>query len=87
MKHRIIVSLLVVVWFTPLFSQPYCDVRQFNIRDGLAANIISGITQTRDELMWFATWNGLCCYDGYRFTTFRDKISDDVWNPLEKSIQ
>ena len=59
MKHRIIVSLLVVVWFTPLFSQPYCDVKQFNIRDGLAANIISGITQTCDELMWFATWNGL----------------------------
>lgn len=77
MKHRIIVSLLVVVWFTPLFSQPYCDVKQFNIRDGLAANIISGITQTCDELMWFATWNGLCCYDGYRFTTFRDRMRED----------
>ena len=67
----------MALWFTPLFSQPYCDVRQFNIRDGLAANIISGITQTRDELMWFATWNGLCCYDGYRFTTFRDRMRGD----------
>jgi hypothetical protein len=24
--------------------------------------------------MWFATRNGLCCFDGYRFTTFRDRL-------------
>ena len=77
MRHKIIFVLLFLLLFRPIFSQPYCDVRQFNIRDGLAANIISGIAQTRDELMWFATWNGLCCYDGYRFTTFRDRMRGD----------
>lgn len=53
-------------------SQPYCDVRTFSLRDGLAANIISGMGQTPDHLMWFGTWNGLCYFDGYRFTTYRD---------------
>jgi DNA-binding response OmpR family regulator/ligand-binding sensor domain-containing protein len=77
MKRKIFIALMSVLCMMPLFSQPYCDVRQFNIRDGLAANIISGIAQTRDELMWFATWNGLCCYDGYRFTTFRDRMRGD----------
>ena len=28
--------------------------------------------QTRDQLMWFSSWNGLNCYDGYSFTTFND---------------
>ena len=45
-------------------------LRTFNIRDGLAANKISGIEQDSKGLIWLATWNGLCCYDGYQFTTF-----------------
>ena len=52
-------------------AQPYCDVRTFSLDDGLTANVISKITQTSDNLMWFGTWNGLCYFDGYRFTTFR----------------
>ena len=63
--------LLSACWAT---AQPYSYVRTFNIRDGLAANNISNITQTPDGLMWFATWNGLCCYDGYRFTTYRGQV-------------
>ena len=54
-----------------IYAQPYCDVRTFSLRDGLAANVISGIGQTGDGLMWLGTWSGLCYYDGYRFTTFR----------------
>ena len=51
-------------------AQPEYTVRSFNIRDGLAANRISGMEQDSRGLMWVATWNGLCCYDGYQFTTF-----------------
>lgn len=72
--YRHILSTFLFFFLSAVQSvaQPYCDVRQFSVRDGLAANVISGIQQTDDGLMWFATWNGLCCYDGYRFTTFRD---------------
>lgn len=66
-----IIFLFFVLPFGAL-AQPYCSVRTFNIRDGLAANIISSLDQTADDMMWFATWNGLCCFDGYKFTTFRD---------------
>ena len=52
-------------------AQPSFRVRTFNIRDGLAANFISGMCQTGDGLVWVSTWNGLSCYDGYQFTTFR----------------
>lgn len=72
-KKLLYIGLINLCFFLqPINAQPICSVRTFNIRDGLAANIISGIAQTNDDIMWFATWNGLCCYDGYKFTTFRN---------------
>lgn len=70
--YKYILCLLFFITNLSIQGQPYCDVRTFNIRDGLAANIISGMGQTPDDLMWFSTWNGLCYFDGYHFTTFRD---------------
>ena len=49
-----------------------CQVKTFNLRDGLASNVITGIEQTNDQLMWFTTWSGLASYDGYRFTNYYD---------------
>ena len=53
-------------------AKPYCDIRKFSILDGLAANNISDLCQGSDNMMWFATYNGLSYYDGYTFHTFRD---------------
>lgn len=73
MKRYIVWFVVTIIYnVSSVLAQPYCHTRTFSNRDGLSANIISGIQQTRDGLMWFATWNGLCCYDGYKFTTFRD---------------
>ncbi len=74
-KRLLLILYVLVGWLAVVPAQPYCDVRTFNSRDGLAANIISGMTQDENGLMWFSTWNGLCCYDGYRFTTFRGSQS------------
>ena len=68
--YRLFILLLLAL-SSVSHAQPYCHVRTFTIRDGLAANTISGIDQSPSGLMWIATWNGLCCYDGYQFTTFR----------------
>lgn len=54
-------------------AQPYCNVKRFSQRDGLASNVISSMEQTGDQLMWFSSWNGLNCFDGYTFTTFNDR--------------
>lgn len=56
-----------------VMAQPCCKVRTFTIDEGLAANNISEFAQAADGMMWVSTWNGLCCYDGYNFSTFRDK--------------
>lgn len=68
----------VVLCSIRAIAQPYCDVRTFTIRDGLAANIISGFMQTPDGLMWMSTWNGLCYYDGYSFSTFRNSAEQGM---------
>lgn len=70
--------LICSVAYVVINAQPYCEVRTFTVRDGLAANTISGFAQTRDGLMWFATWNGLCLYDGNRFSTFRNVPGKEV---------
>lgn len=73
MKKKLL-ALLVLYTATIQYicAQPYCDVRTFSLSDGLSANVISDMTQTPDNLMWFGTWSGLCCYDGYRFATCQD---------------
>lgn len=77
--ERVLLALTIVFMLTAVaFAQPYCEVRTFSVRNGLAANIVSGFAQTRDGLMWFSTWNGLCYYDGYRFTPFRNRPGNDV---------
>ena len=70
-KHSYIVCLLLLLAKIAT-AQPYCSVKTFNLRDGLASNAITGLVQTPDQLMWFSTWNGLTCYDGYHFTNYRD---------------
>ena len=73
-KRGYTLILWLVLAVLTVSAQPYCDVRTYNVRDGLAANSISSIAQDNRQLMWFATRNGLCCFDGYRFTTFRDRL-------------
>lgn len=40
---------------------------QYTSEDGLEENVIQNILQDQRGLMWFATWNGLYSFDGYRF--------------------
>ena len=70
-------TLMVLLFvFLGLSAQPVCTVRTFTLRDGLAAHNISSFAQSSDDLMWLATWNGLCCFDGYNFQTFRSRQGD-----------
>src|SRR5271156_4973426 len=40
----------------------------FTTEDGLGANVINDILQTRDGFLWIATYNGLTRFDGQHFT-------------------
>ena len=70
---RPILTILLAIALIGATAQPSCNVRRFSLRDGLASNVISSMEQTSDQLMWFSSWNGLNCYDGYTFTTFNDR--------------
>ncbi len=77
MLKRVLTSIIIGLLYTYyIYAAPYCDIRKFSILDGLAANTISDLQQGADNLMWFATSNGLSYYDGYTFHTFRDNPTD-----------
>ncbi len=44
--------------------------------DGLPSDHVSQILQDSDGLMWFATYNGLASYDGYKFHTYSYSPND-----------
>ncbi|MBQ7512550.1 MAG: helix-turn-helix domain-containing protein [Prevotella sp.] len=70
MRH-ILLTLSLFITNIGLHAQPAYSIRTFTIRDGLASNAITAVEQSKQGLIWIATWNGLCCYDGYQFTPFR----------------
>lgn len=80
MRRALLLTIITFLTALSVQAQPACNVRTFTIRDGLASNSITSVEQGPEGLIWVATWNGLCCYDGYQFTTFRggDWGSDDA---------
>jgi AraC-like DNA-binding protein len=70
--------LLTVLWCCALYlvGQPLCRVTCYDEEDGLPHGHVTQILQDRQGLMWLATWNGLCRYDGYEFRTFKPSVGD-----------
>lgn len=73
----LLLNILCLLLAMTASAQPICKVRIFGTENGLPASVVSGITQSSDNLIWITTWNGLSCYDGYRFTTFRNLPGHD----------
>ena len=71
MKIKTLSLIATLLMAVAAMAQPATYVRTFSVRDGLPANSITSVCQDCHGMIWIATWNGLCCYDGYRFTTFR----------------
>lgn len=51
---------------------------QLSISDGLPHTGVTSILEDSKGYLWFGTFDGLSCYDGYEFTTYRNKIDDRV---------
>ncbi len=60
-------------WQTKLLADaPFSyRLRYLTMEDGLPQNNVDAILRDREGFMWFATWDGLCRYDGYRFQVFK----------------
>lgn len=70
----IILSLTLFLIPTASTAQPGCKLRTFTMADGLPSSTISTSAVAPNGMLWIATWNGLCNYDGYRFNTFINPI-------------
>lgn len=67
MCHRF-VALLIIFAMTCLPSRAGDGrLQSYGFGHGLSSTIIGGAVQDRYGLLWFATWAGLHCYDGYDF--------------------
>lgn len=52
-------------------AQPSCYFEHYGAEDGLPQHTITDILQDEKGFMWFSTWDGLCKFDGYKFSTYR----------------
>jgi signal transduction histidine kinase/ligand-binding sensor domain-containing protein/AraC-like DNA-binding protein len=61
--------LLALLFASVAHTQPRM-IQKIGIREGLSSNYILSITQDRYGYMWFATIDGLSCFDGYKYSSF-----------------
>lgn len=57
-------------------AQPICNVERYDENDGLTQWHVTQLLQDNQGMMWFATWNGLCRFDGYEFRGFKGRVGD-----------
>jgi len=62
--------LLLLISITNIHAQPLCRIQHYSVNDGLSQSFVQRMVQSDDGLLWFGTWDGLNCYDGYSFTTY-----------------
>ena len=74
---RFIAVIIFTLYFClDTFSQPLCRIQRYDENDGLTQWHVTQMTQDRQGLIWLATWNGLCRFDGYQFRGFKAHVGD-----------
>lgn len=71
--------LLIFIIITLTAIRSHADTPStihYDTRSGLSSRIVGGAVQDSLGLIWFATWNGLNCYDGYDFHSIRIRPGD-----------
>ncbi|MBQ7419150.1 MAG: helix-turn-helix domain-containing protein [Prevotella sp.] len=70
------IAVVCLWWHTIIMAQPVCHIIQYDEEDGVPSSHITQLLQDGNGFMWFATWNGLCRFDGYEFKTFKPQVGD-----------
>jgi ligand-binding sensor domain-containing protein/two-component sensor histidine kinase len=68
-KQLFILCISMINFLPALKGQPF-NCTPYTLTDGLVGNNIRKIIQDEKGFIWIATWDGLCRYDGYRFTKY-----------------
>lgn len=75
-KTTLIMGLCLFLKAVVITAQPLCRVIKYNEKDGVPSSHVTQLLQDEKGFMWFATWNGLCRYDGYEFQIFKPQAGD-----------
>ncbi len=70
----ILFFLLVVLGMAS--PSPAQTFKNINVADGLCNSVVKCFAQDPDGFMWMGTFDGLCRYDGYGFTTYRHSATN-----------
>lgn len=88
--------VLIILLSPQAWSQPKAHIVHYGLSDGLPQRTVMDILQDQKGFMWFATWGGLCKFDGYTFTAYKttadgvefvnnnriDKIKEDPYGKI-----
>lgn len=78
---RINIILLLIAFLSIAdFSraQPKSHIEHYNSEEGLPQRSVMSIMQDKKGFIWLTTWDGLCKFDGYNFTSFKTSPSDSI---------
>ncbi len=77
-KRRYI--LLIALFFCTriLFAQSVLQIQEYSTDNGLPQRNVSNIIQDHYGFIWFATWNGVCQFDGYTFKNYKVFPDDET---------
>lgn len=80
MNYRTLILHLFILLFPCFISgQPKCHIQHYGLQDGLPQRSVMDMLQDKKGFMWFATWGGLCKFDGYNFTTYKATPDDAIF--------
>ena len=84
MTRRFVFFIAVWLGWLAVAGQPVSHVSYYDEEDGLPHSHVTQLVQDELGFMWFATWNGLCRYDGYEFCTFKSQAGDGCHMPTDR---
>lgn len=67
-------------------EQPQCIFQYYSTRDGLSHDRISDIHTDSRGFVWFCTWYGVSCFDGYTFRNYGVQPSDSPVLPSHRFV-
>ena len=71
--HTTIIALLLTLC---LQAQDLWELHRYDETNSTLEGHTTQILQDHDGLLWIATWNGLCRFDGYEFRRLKPQPGD-----------
>ena len=72
------IFLVILLYATLTAQQRPVSIEHLYVDDGLSNPFVSSDLKERYGLMWFGTYNGLNCYDGYTIREYRPVPGDST---------